>query len=426
MHPCIGTALCINVLCGHAWAAAVPSPAAMPHPEAPRLPPPTGQVIRTDSVDALFRAARDIGPEGTIVVADGHYMMPRYFEIRTNGVTLRGESGDRTRVVLDGAKSRHGELLGITACSGVTVADLTVQNVMWNGIKLNTNKNVQRVTIHNCVIRNVWQRGVKAVRVPEEDRERVRPRGCRIQYCLFTNDRPKRFEDDPADTAERFGGDYIGGIDVMYPTDWVISDNVFVGIRGRTRSARGAIFLWHDARGCLVERNIIVDCDSGICLGNSHRGPGTTIHCTDCVVRNNFVTRAPENGILADYTQDCAIVHNTVHHPENRLKRLIRLVHDNDGLLVANNLLSGPPMRREQIVGEIRLRGNVTRVSTDAFRDPRVGDLHLRGNLSGVTAAVERLSQVTDDMDGDARPPRCTAGADEAAPGKDQKGPTRR
>ena len=413
MRHTIGTALCLNVLCGHTWAAAAPSPAVVPQRKPPRLPPPTGQVVRVASVDALFQAARDVEPGGTIAVADGHYMMPRYFEIRTDSVTLRGESGDRTRVVLDGAESRHGELLGITACADVTVADLTVQNVMWNGIKLNTNKNVQRVTIRNCVIRNVWQRGVKAVRVPEEGRERIRPRGFRIQFCLFTNDRPKRYEDDPADTPERFGGDYIGGIDAMYATDWTISDNVFVGIRGRTGSARGAIFLWHDARGCVVERNTIVDCDSGICLGNSHRGPGTTIHCTDCVVRNNFVVRAPENGILADYTRDCAIVHNTVHHPDSRLKRLVRLVHDNDGLLVANNLLSGPPMRREQIVGDIRLRGNVTRVLTEAFADLRVGDLHLRGPVQGVTAAADRLPQAPTDFDGDARPERCTAGADE-------------
>ena len=97
----------------------------------------------------------------------------------------------------------------------------------------------------------------------------------------------------------------------------------------------------------MVERNIIIDCDSGICLGNSHRAPGTTVHCTGFVVRNNFVTRCPENGILADYTRDCRILHNTVHDPAARLQRLIRLVHDNDGLVVANNLLSGPPMRVE-------------------------------------------------------------------------------
>ncbi len=394
-------------------------PSAPPHepwfPQAPALPQPTGDVIRVSTVEDLFQAAEEVEPGGTILLADGHYMMPRYFELRTDNVTLRAESGERDEVVLDGAQSRHGELVGITACSGVTIADLTIQNIKWNGFKINSNVGVQQLTIHNCVIHNIWQRGIKGVAVPEEDRERLRPRECRIQYCLFYNDRPKRFADDPADTPDNFNGDYIGGMDIMYATNWTISDNVFIGIQGRTRQARGAIFLWHDSRDCVVERNIIVDCDSGICLGNSHRPPGTAIHCTGCVVRNNFVTRPPENGILADYTQDCAIVHNTVHDPENRLQRLIRLVHDNDRLLVANNLLSGPPMRQDQVTGQMRISGNVTGDVTDAFVDVPAGDLHLKSNLADVVDAATRLPEVDRDIDGDLRDETPDVGADELA-----------
>ena len=133
----------------------------------------------------------------------------------------------------------------------------------------------------------------------------------------------------------------------MYATGWTISDNLFMGIHGRTQEARGAIFIWHDSRDCVIERNVIVDCDSGICLGNSHKKDETEFHCVRCVVRNNFVTRAPENGILADYTKDCVIAHNTVHDPHSRQRRLIRLAHDNAGLVVANNLLSGPPLANQ-------------------------------------------------------------------------------
>ncbi len=143
-------------------------------PRAPKLPPPEGQVIRVSTVDQLFQAASDVRPGGTILVADGHYMMPRYFELRTDDVTLRSESGDRHKVTLDGAESRHGELVGVRACSGVTFADLTIQNIRHNGFKLNSNFGVHRVTIHNCVIHNIWQRGVKGVRVPK-DRPEIQP-----------------------------------------------------------------------------------------------------------------------------------------------------------------------------------------------------------------------------------------------------------
>jgi lysophospholipase L1-like esterase len=364
-------------------------------PKAPPLPPPTGEVIRVKNVDELFAAAEKVKPGGTILLADGHYFMPRYFEIKTDHVTLRSESGNRERVILDGAQSRHGELVGLRHCAGVTIADLTIQNIQWNGFKINSDSNVQRVTIYNCVIHNIWQRGVKGVKVPPDV---PRPQNCRIQYCLFYNDRAKRFEDDPADTPQNFGGNYVGGIDVMFAKNWVISDNVFIGIQGRTRGARGAVFLWHDTQDCIVERNVIIDCDTGIALGNSHRPPDVTIHCTRVVVRNNFVTRAPENGIVADYTKDCKILHNTIHDPGNRLERLIRLVHDNDGLLVANNLLSGPKMRHES-ESNIEFRNNLEGDFTSFLVDPLRGNLRLTAKATAAMDKAAPLAEVTEDID---------------------------
>ena len=104
-------------------------------PKAPSLPKPSGNVIQVKTVNELFQAAKDVAPGGAILLADGHYLMPRYFEITTDNVTLRSASGDRHKVILDGASSRHGELVGITGAKGVTVADLTIRNVKWNGFQ---------------------------------------------------------------------------------------------------------------------------------------------------------------------------------------------------------------------------------------------------------------------------------------------------
>jgi hypothetical protein len=376
------------------------------------LSKPAGEVVRAGNVEALFRAVENAKPGLTILVEDGHYLLPRTLNLHADNLTLRGASGDPQKVVLDGAKSQHGELVAVTGCSGVTIADLTIQNIRHNGFKLNADKLAQRVTIYHCIIHNIWQRGVKSPFVPDDPQERFHPRGVRIQYCLFYNDRPKQFSDDPTDTPQTFGGNYVGGIDAMACRGWTISDNVFVGIRGRTGSARGAVFLWQDSRDCTVERNAIIDCDSGICLGNSHRSK-FPIHCTGCIVRNNFVTRAPENGILADYTRDCKILHNTVHDPTSRLQRLIRLVHDNDGLVVANNLLGGPPMRIET-TSKVQFRGNATvKDMTGRFVDAAGGNLHLRSGPAAAALAVDRLPEVGEDIDRQARGPRTTAGADE-------------
>jgi len=200
----------------------------------------------------------------------------------------------------------------------------------------------------------------------------------------------------------------------MYAQRWTLSDNVFVGIQGRTRGARGAVFLWHETEDCVIERNIVIDCDSGICLGNSHRGADTLVHCSGCVVRNNFVTRCPENGILADYTRDCRILHNTIHDPGSRRRRLIRLVHDNDGLVVANNLLSGPEMRVETS-SPVRIAGNQSRDASDWFVQADRGDLHLKTGAQSVIPRAMRLEDVLEDIDGQRRAERTAVGADDVA-----------
>ena len=380
-------------------------------PPALPLPSATGEVIRVASAEQLEQAVRRVQPGGTILLADGTYAVSRTLVLTGDGVTLRSESGQRERAVLDGGGTL-GEALTLRGCSGATVADVTIQNVRWNAVKIDSDTGVHRAAIRNCVLRNVWQRGVKGVAVPQERRESTRPRRCVIERCLFVNERPKKFEDDPADTAENFQGDYVGGIDAMYATEWIIRDNVFRGIRGRTGSARGAVFLWHDSRDCVVERNVIVDCDSGICLGNSHKPNDVPIHCTGTIVRNNFLCRVPENGILADYTRDCAILHNTIHDPQSRLGRLIRLVHENDGLRVINNLLSGPPPAVERR-SSVELRDNLSGDFTAVFASAETGDLHL---TAAATAAIDRaapLDEASEDIDRQRRRVPADVGADE-------------
>lgn len=379
-------------------------------PKAPALPAPPDDRVEVSTVEELIRAIEEARPGETILVAAGHYRMPRYVEIRTDRVTLRGASGHRERVVLNGVQSMHGELLGFRSCSDVTVADLTIQNIRYNGFKINSDSGVQRLTIRNCIIHNIWQRGVKGVKVPEEDRETLRPKGCRIQYCLFYNDRPKRLADDPHDIAQ---GNYIAGIDVMYARGWTICDNVFVGIQGRTFEGRGAVFLWFDTQDCVVERNIIIDCDVGLQIGNPHRADGVQYHCLRCVARNNFITRAPEAGIVAVYTKDCAVVHNTIHDPDTRMNRLLRTVFTNDGLLVANNLLSGPGTSNESD-SAIQFVGNLLRDVSGAFADPARGDLHLTQAADGIVDQGAALpAPVDDDIDRQHRDDRPDIGADE-------------
>jgi hypothetical protein len=273
---------------------------------------------------------------------------------------------------------------------------------------------VQRLRIYNCVIHNIWQRGVKGVIVPEKDREKLRPRDCRVEYCLFYSDRAKKFSDDEADTPRNFGGNYVGGLDVMYAKGWTISDNVFLNIQGRTREGRGAVFLWHETEDCIVERNIIIDCDKGVSLGNSYmpKGRGVKLHARRCIVRNNFITRAPEGGVEAANTAGCKIYNNTIQDPKNRMRRLVRILGASDGLVVAGNIFSGPKPRNES-KGKVTIENNLVKDITAAFSDPAAGNLHLKTPLPEVVDQAKKLAEVTEDIDGAKRGPKPDLGADE-------------
>jgi len=378
-------------------------------PIAPALPKADELTILVSDVQGLIRAINQAKVGQTILIEDGHYMMPRYVQISANNVTLRSASGRRERVVIDGAESQHRELLGVRACSGVTIADLTIQNIQCNGFKINSETNIQNLTIYNCIIHNIWQRGVKGVKVPKENCEAIRPKNCRIQYCLFYNDRPKRLSDDPADIAN---GNYVAGIDVMFAKDWIISDNVFVRIQGRTYEGRGAIFIWHDSQDCIIERNIIIDCDVGLQLGNPHRPSEIEYHCIRCIARNNFITRAPEAGIVTVYTKDCKLLNNTIHDPESRLQRLVRTVFTNDGLFIANNLISGPGIRNES-ENKITFLNNLIKDVTDNFIDPARGNLHLKSTAVDAVDKGLTRADILEDIDRQQRDAKPDIGADE-------------
>ncbi len=385
------------------------------YPKAPPLPRPVGQVIKASNVDDIYEAAKNLQPGNTILVADGHYMMTHTLNIKSDNATLRSESGDRTKVVLDFAESRHGEGVAISYASGVTIADLTVQNVSQNGIKINSNLEVHRVTIYNVVSHNVWQRHIKGPKMPDKDGQPQWVNACRVQYCLFYNDRPKQHGDDPwedGNRGSRMGYNYVGGMDIMGANEWTISDNVFIGIHGKTRECRGAIFMWQNCKDCIIERNIFIDCDTGIALGNSS-ARGERLHCNNFIVRNNFVTRCPEGNILADHTRNCKIVNNTVHDPNNRLGRLIRVVHANDGLVVKNNIFSGPRISIEKYTGKIDIDNNIIKPVSEYFVDPAMGNLHLTGEARLAIDKALPLREVTDDIDRDQRSREPDIGADE-------------
>lgn len=397
---------CGAIFLASAVFAAPPWPKWLPPPPKLGAAPKDAIVVRTTG--ELEKALKEARPKSTILLADGTYAIDSILVVPAEDLTLRSASGDPSQVILDASKCERGEAIHIHA-DGVTIAEITIRNVRFNGIKLEPEQGGHRFAAQGCVFHNVWQRGIKCPLVPADKADRS-PHEGRIRYCLFYNDRPKEFADDETDTSATFNGNYVGGIDIKTVAGWTISDNVFVGIQGRTREGRAAIYLADKCDRCVVERNAIIDCDVGIALGNPSR-EGDWMHCTGCEVRNNMVARCPETGLLAVYAQDCRIVHNTVLEPKSRLGRLIWAHQKNEKLLIAANLLAGAAPRIE---GEGRIEQNANIAGEEIFdrlADPKRGDLHLRTATAPIVQE-EKKSFATHDFDRQKRS-GLTVGADQ-------------
>jgi len=383
-----------------------PNPPDLPwFPKAPTYPAPRGVVVRVGKVEDLFLAVQDAKPGTTILIAEGIYRLPRYLEIRTDGVTLRGATGRRERVVLDGSESAHGDLIGIANATDAAVVDLTLRNVRWNAVRLSLDKGVRRATIYNCLFENVWEFGVKAIPSVERDGKEAPAQDCRVRHSLFWNERPKATDD----------GDLVGGIDARGASGWLIRENVFVGIRGSTGKGRGAIALSEGARDSIIDGNVIIDCDAGIGLGTGIAPRATEIHAARCMVRNNFVTRAPAWGILADSTLEATVIHNTIHSPGDQAGPAIWIVRDNRGLIVANNIASGAPIRNES-KSPISFGTNIESPFGEHFVDPDGGNLRLKASAADAIDRALPLRDARQDIDGIDRGEKPDIGACEFIP----------
>jgi hypothetical protein len=383
--------------------------------KAPPLPPPTGPVIAVTNVEELFQACGKAAEGSTIFIADGTYFLPDLLRLRgLRNVTLRGKSGDRTRVILDGSRSKSRELLWIEASEGVTVADLTVQNAPVHAITVKGESNVQRPAIYNCSIRNFWERGIKgtapfgkdgkmATQAGDEAALKVRPRGGSIRYCLFQNDHPKT-------EGDWTGGDYIGGIDMMWLEDFTISDNVFIGIQGKNQKGRGAVFIWNNSERVTVERNLVVGCDTGLAFGNPSGGAR---HMTGGILRSNFIVRGSYKAIELARTASCEVSNNTVWSEDEGWDRTFHIFQGQGGTRVFNNLVRGKILIQDP---DCKVDGNLSGPLDGFFVNPKAGDLHL--TAEGAAACAGKGLAVpagSVDFDGQPRTGSVSPGADQPA-----------
>ncbi len=402
------------------------------------LPPPTGIVIdvtpsQAGSLQWILNAAQ---PGDTIQLSDGVYSLPGTLVLRTPGVTLRSESGNRLGVVLDG-RYAVGDVL-LVMRSGITIADLTLRRSSWHLVHVVPDgASLSGTTLHNIRAVDGGEQFVK-----------VNPAGGK--YADHGVIRCSSLELTDLGRAQVRNNCYTGGIDLHQARGWQIVDNSFSGFWCSSGLSEHAIHAWTGSRDTVVDRNAIVNSARGIGFGLGSSGVGRTYSDLPCggvayvghyggSITNNFVVANDprllgsgdgfDTGIGLEQSCETNVLHNTVVSTVAPRSSSIEWRFVNTRATVANNLVTHNLLARESAVAV--LAGNLANAPLSLFVDVARGNLHL---WPSATAAIDKAALLTtplpSDIDGETREAAADIGADEyiqryrlmtppAAPGTD-------
>jgi hypothetical protein len=370
------------------------------------LPVPAGAAVRhVSDVYDLNDVMSTLSSGDEVVLAAGTYnlTLTHGYYITTPNITIRGATGNRDDVTLWGGGMNNvggiHEAIQFVA-DDQTIRDLTIEVFYHHAIHFQPG--ADRSHVDNVRTLNIGQQHMKG----GSSNPNVINDGI-IENCLMKQTIAR--QDHPI-------LNYTGGIDLLGATDWIIRDNVARDIQGETGEGGGAIFLWQKIVNPTVERNVVIDCDRGIAMGNS--GYQNADNLVGGIVRNNFVSHANEVNLELVATTNLKVYNNTIYGPSgssyNRAVSMEGAV--TSGLELINNIIHGNIVDRGIPFTDI---GNITGGTSAPswFVDMPNGDLHLTELATAALDAAGLLGDVPTDFDEHPRPYGGTAdvGADEWA-----------
>jgi len=349
----------------------------------PPLAPPTGDTVTVSTEADLRYQAANAAPGTTILVSPGTYNLQDAVWVQQDGLTIRGATGGRDDVILDGGGMltwSHTHVIAINA-DDVTIADLTIRNGDEHGVSV---QGSDRPTLYNLHILDTGYQLVK-----------VNPVGDGSEDGLLACSRLEYTTTSPED--------YTNGISAHNAHRWTVRDNEWYRIRTPGNVPAPTILFWSGSSDTVVERNLLVDCYQGIAFGNASHGAGDH---TGGVVRNNIIYASqPHDSVIEMvHASGWLVAHNTalLLDPDGVTWGMEARFADTSGTFAYNLTNMDIWLDRDGANGSGV--GNVTDAQSSWFADAASADLHLVG---AATAAIDRaatLAQVSDDFDGDTRP----------------------
>jgi hypothetical protein len=374
--------------------------------------------VTPDRADELPGIVRD-APEGaTILLAAGTYRMTasgeadRRLQLVSEGVMLRGATGDPSDVVIDGEYETL-EMISVSA-SDVVIADLTVMRAVHHPIHVTggPDADVTGVVLHRLALIDGGEQFVKINTSGATPNTYADDGVVSCSHFELTDAGRPMVVPDP-------GGCYTGGIDGHQARGWHVTQNTFLGIHCENGSlAEHAVHFWTASRDTLVERNTIIDCARGIGFGlgdgggndpdrtysdDPYPGIGYVGHY-DGVIRNNVIAISPgfeffDTGIELEQARGTRVLHNTVIHPDTAFASISHRFA-NTVVTLENNLVWNVRARDGSTASG---DSNLEAAPDDLFVDVAGHDLHL---LPSAAAAIDQgvpLPDAGDDIDGEPR-----------------------
>ena len=269
--------------------------------------------IASGDVSTLLETLRTARRGTTLLLADGIYTLApnQSLEVSKPGVTIRGASGRRAAVIIEGGDNT----ISINA-DDVTVADITLRNPTFHAIQVRGEVGLVRPTIYNVHLVDAGQQFVK-VSTGDGSLGKFADAGlvaCSlIEYTTY------------ARGTDSTPPSYTNGVDILAGKDWVIRDNIFRRIRSQAGPAGPAVLAWKNAMNTLIQRNLILDSWRGIALGLSapdalSRGGAHVVYDhQDGLVENNVILalhKPADAAIENNYAFNSRIINNIVYYNE--------------------------------------------------------------------------------------------------------------
>ncbi len=393
------------------------------------LPPITNNAVWVHDSTGLLNAIENATPFSEIVLESGTYDLPyALLWLDTEGLVIRGETGDPNDVILDGQYTDSGQMIWISA-SDVVLADLTVQHASNHLVHVApwTATDVLGVRLLNLRLLDPGQQAIK-INTDNISFPTYYVDGAEIGCSTLELTDAGR----PYVTYINGGECYTGGIDAHATDELWVHDTTIEGFwcpTGANYPSEHAIHVWNGAGNTRIENNRLINNARGIGFGLgdglyaiSRTWPDTCpsanppAHYHGQIVNNLILVNEPDlfvsewgfdTGIGLEQACEPKVYHNVVFSTQAPESSSIEYRFSGTNAEIVNNLTTHNIRERNNGVAE--LVGNFT---VDGSEFVSASDFHLLPNAFFLDQGDSRTAGSTD-IDGETRGNAPDPGIDE-------------